>query len=325
MSAGHAPQSHTLPIYSSENTAAALPMDQLIPALRDAFAQGAKVPLRHHHGIPQQDGTEAVLLLMPAWQGEGGVIGVKIVTIFPANAARNLPGLHSTYMLCDGQTGRHLALIDGNQITVRRTVGVAALAASYLARRDAEKLLIVGAGRVGSRSHAAFATVRDIKTIGVWDRDRAFSETLVARLVADGLRAHVAEDLEQAVRSADIVTCATLSTEPLIRYEWLSPGTHLDLIGSFTPHMREADNACFARGAVYIDSPDALKESGDLIDPIAAGDLSTSAIRGTLSDLCSGRVEGRRSDDEITVFKAVGTGLSDLAAGALAYRNLQSV
>ena len=314
----------SLPVFSQQATAEALPFDQLIQALRDAFSQGAKVPLRHHHEIPQADGTEAVLLLMPAWQKSGGVMGVKIVTIFPGNAARKLPGLHSTYMLCDGTTGQHLALIDGNQITVRRTVAIAALAASYLARKDAERLLLVGAGRVGSMTPYAFRAVRPISEIQVWDRERAFSERLVAQLQADGLQAVVADDLEVAVRQSDIVSCATLSTEPLIQYGWLSPGTHLDLIGSFTPHMREADDTCMARGSVYIDSPDAFKESGDLIDPIKAGLLKEADILGTLSDLCSGEVQGRSKDDEITVFKAVGTGLSDLAAGALAYRNLNT-
>lgn len=314
----------TIPVFGAEQTAAALPFAALIGALRDAFAAGAKVPLRHHHSIPQPDGTEATLLLMPAWQDNGGAMGVKVVSVFPGNAAKGLPGLYSTYLLCDGATGQPQALIDGNQITGRRTVGVAALGASYLARPDASRLLVVGAGRIGSLSPFAFREVRPIDRIEVWDRDRRFSETLVATLTAQGLTATVADDLETAARRADIISCATLSTEPLIRYDWLRPGTHLDLIGSFTPAMREADDTCMASGSVYIDSPDALEESGDLIGPIAAALLSDEDIRGTLSDLCSGRVAGRRSAEEITVFKAVGTGLSDLAAGALAYRTLRT-
>lgn len=317
-------QQTSMPVFGSEAAAAALPFDQLIPAIRDAFSQGAKVPLRHHHEVPQPDGTEAVLLLMPAWQTNGGVIGVKIVTIFPGNTARQLPGLHSTYMLCDGTTGQHLAIIDGNQITVRRTVGVAALAASYLAREDARRLLIVGAGRVGSIAPYAFRAVRSIDEIQVWDREPSFSKRLVTQLQSEGIAARVADDLEAAVRQSEIVSCATLSTEPLVKYAWLAPGTHLDLIGSFTPHMREADSECMARASVYIDSPDAFKESGDLIDPIRAGDMNESSVLGTLADLCTGAAAGRKSDSEITVFKAVGTGLSDLAAGALAYRNLKN-
>lgn len=313
----------TLPVYSPEATAEALPFAALIPALRAAFAQNTKVPLRHHHHIAQADGSEATLLLMPAWQQQGGVMGVKIVTIYPGNMARNMPALHSTYLLCDGETGRHLALFDGNQITGRRTVAVAALAASFLARKDARKLLVVGAGRVGSMVPHAFRQVRAIDEVAIWDIDHANSERLAAKLQEEGLKAVATDDLETAVRGADIVSCATLSTQPLIRFEWLRPGTHLDLIGSFTPAMREADNACFAHGAVYIDSPDALEESGDLIDPIKAGLLSPDAILGTLSALCEGKAPGRVSDEQITIFKAVGTGLSDLAAGALAYQNLK--
>lgn len=313
---------NSLPVFGPEVTALALPFDQLIPSICQAFAKGAKVPLRHHHEIPQADGTQAVLLLMPAWQSDG-VMGVKIVTIFPGNTARKLPGLHSTYILFDGATGQHLALIDGNQITVRRTVGVAALGASFLARQDAERLLIVGAGRVGSMTPYAMQAVRRIHVVEVWDQERNASEHLVAQLQGEGMEARVVDDLEAAARQADIISCATLSTKPLIKYGWLSPGTHLDLIGSFTSHMREADDACMVRGSVYIDSPDAFRESGDLIGPMNAGLLKESDIVGTLSDLCSGKIRGRRSTDEITVFKAVGTGLSDLAAGALAYQNLR--
>lgn len=313
----------SIPVFGPELAARALPFGELIGAIRDTFSKGARVPLRHHHSIPQNDGTEATLLLMPAWQN-GGVIGVKIVTIFPGNVARQLPGLHSTYLLCDGQTGRHLALIDGNQITVRRTVGVAALAASFLAREDACQMLVVGAGRVGSMTPFAFREVRPINEVRVWDLDEAQSNKLVVKLKSEGIRASVAHDLEAATRESDVISCATLSTKPLIKFEWLSPGSHLDLIGSFTPHMREADSACMANGSVYIDSADALEESGDLIDPINEGALKASDILGTLTDLCQGRVPGRKSNDEITLFKAVGTGLSDLAAGALAYQKLQN-
>jgi ornithine cyclodeaminase/alanine dehydrogenase-like protein (mu-crystallin family) len=311
-----------LAVIDAERTRDALPFARLIPVLRQAFAGGAKIPLRHHHTIPQPDGTSAVLLLMPAWQDQG-YLGVKIVTIFPGNSARGLPGLDSSYLLCDGQTGRHLALIDGNQITVRRTVGVAALAASYLAREDATSLLLVGAGRVASLAAEAFRAVRPIRTVTIWNRDRAKAATLAEALRDRGFDAAVAPSLREAAANADIVCCATLSATPLIQADWLKPGTHLDLIGSFTPAMREADDACFVRGRVYVDSPDALAESGDLVDPIRNGTLSPTALAGTLAQLCAGAVAGRGTDDEITVFKAVGTALSDIAAGALVYRTLQ--
>jgi ornithine cyclodeaminase/alanine dehydrogenase-like protein (mu-crystallin family) len=245
-----------LAVIDAERTCDALPFARLIPVLRQAFAGGAKVPARHHHHMAQPDGTTAVLLLMPAWQDQG-YLGVKIVTIFPGNSARGLPGLDSSYLLCDGQTGRHLALIDGNQITARRTVGVAALAASYLARQDATSLLLVGAGRVASLAAEAFRMVRPIRTVAVWNRDRAKAAKLVEALQGRGFDAVIAPSLREAAGEVDIISCATLSTEPLIQADWLKPGTHLDLIGSFTPAMREADDACLARGRVYVDSLDA--------------------------------------------------------------------
>ncbi|WP_456119756.1 bifunctional Delta(1)-pyrroline-2-carboxylate/Delta(1)-piperideine-2-carboxylate reductase [Xylophilus rhododendri] len=298
-------------------TAAALPFAPLIAALRQAFATPMEVPLRHHHHIEQPDGKTATVLLMPGWAD--GYIGIKLVTIFPGNSARSLPGLFATYLLCDGQTGQHLALIDGNQITARRTVAVSALAASYLARTDAKRLLILGAGRIARLVCEAYRAVRDIEEVRVWNPTPSRAQALVAELRAAGVRAELAGPLEDEVRQADIVSCATLSTQALVRGSWLRPGTHVDLIGGFTPGMRESDDAVFAGATVVVDSLDALAEAGDLISPIASGVLSPSSIR-TLPMLCDGSATGRVSAEEITVFKAVGTALSDLTSAALVYR-----
>lgn len=311
----------SLPVIGAAATRDALAFDQLIPSLREGFAEGATVPPRHHHDLPQQDGTIATLLLMPAWR-EGGYLGVKVATIHPGNGARSLPAVHSTYLLCEAATGQPLAMLDGNEITSRRTAGVAALAASYLARDDAESLLIVGAGRIASIVAEAFRAVRPIRRVTVWNVNPGSAAALAAQLAEQGLEASAAPSLRAAVEAADIVSCATLSTEPLILGEWLRPGTHLDLIGSFTPAMREADDACFARGRVYLDTRDALHESGDLAGPLARGVLSEKTLAGTLADLCAGRVAGRRDRDEITLFKAIGTALADIAAATTAYHTL---
>lgn len=314
----------TVTLIDAERTREALPFAALIPALRDAFASGASAPLRHQHHIPQPDGTCATLLLMPAWQ-TGGYLGVKIVSVFPGNSARGLPGVHSTYLLSDGATGRPLAVIDGDEITERRTVGVAALGASYLAREDASSLLVVGSGRIASLAPAAFAKVRPIRRVEIWNRTPAKAEALAGRLRTQNFDARAASSLEDAVGRADIVSCATFSRAPLVHAEWLRPGAHLDLIGSFTPDMREADNSCMARGRIFVDSLAALEESGDLVQPIEAGVIDKNAVLGTLSDLCAGRVRGRRDADDITIFKAVGTAVSDIAAGTLAYRSASGV
>ncbi len=306
-------------IIDAAQTRASLPFDRLIPALREAFTVGADVPLRHHHFMPQPDGSTATILIMPAWQR--AFIGIKIVTIFPENGKRLLPGLFSSYLLCDGETGQHIALIDGNEITSRRTAGIGALGASFLAREDATKLLVVGSGRIASLTADAFRAVRPIEKVAVWNINEAGAARLVFDLRAKGIDAYVAHDLERAVGEADIVSCATLAHTPIIKGAWLKPGVHLDLVGSFTPFMREADDEVFRRGRVWLDTYDALKESGELLDPIRDGVIKADDIAGSLAEVCRGERKGRASDGEITVFKAVGNALSDIAAAGLVYRD----
>ncbi|WP_024576450.1 MULTISPECIES: ornithine cyclodeaminase family protein [unclassified Afipia] len=309
-------------VIDAARTRASLPFDRLIAALREAFTVGADVPLRHHHFMRQPDGSTATILIMPAWQR--AFIGIKIVTIFPENGRRALPGLFSSYLLCDGETGRHIALIDGNEITSRRTAGIGALGADFLARKDARRLLVCGSGRIASLTADAFRAVRPIETVAVWNINEAGAARLVSDLRARGIDAHVAIDLERAVGEADIVSCATLAHKPIIKGEWLKPGVHLDLVGSFTPFMREADDEVFRRGRVWLDTYDALKESGELLDPIRDGVIAPADIRGSLNELCKGERKGRTSDSEITVFKAVGNALSDIAAAGLVWRDFSA-
>jgi len=304
-------------ILDAAQTAAALPFARLIPALRDAFVAGAEAPLRHRHDIAQSDGTDAALLLMPAWRA-GGFLGVKVVSVFPGNGTRGLPAVSASYLLCDGATGQHVALIDGAELTRRRTAAASALAGSFLARDDAASLLIVGSGHIGGLMASAYREVRPIERVRVWNVREAGASRLVARLRAEGWAAEVVDDLGAAVSRADIVTCATLAREPLVRGEWLHPGTHLDLIGGFTPAMREADDEAVRRSRVFIDTDAALSESGDLLDPIAHGVLRREAIAGSLSSLSRGETQGRRDRAEITLFKSVGSALEDLAAAVLA-------
>ncbi|MGL4263793.1 MAG: ornithine cyclodeaminase family protein [Afipia sp.] len=306
-------------VIDAVRTRASLPFDRLIPALREAFTAGADVPLRHHHFMPQPDGSTATILIMPAWQR--AFIGIKIVTIFPENGKRALPGLFSSYLLCDGETGQHVALIDGNEITSRRTAGIGALGAAFLAREDATKLLVVGSGRIASLTADAFRAVRPIHKVAVWNIHEAGAARLVFDLRARGIDAEVVTDLERAVGEADIVSCATLADKPIIKGKWLKPGVHLDLVGSFTPFMREADDEVFRRGRVWLDTYDALKESGELLDPIRDGVIAAGDIAGSLAELCRGERKGRTDASQITVFKAVGNALSDIAAAGLVYRD----
>ncbi|KIQ31140.1 ornithine cyclodeaminase [Variovorax paradoxus] len=304
-------------------TRAPLGFDKLVPALRAAFAADAQVPPRHVHSVEtagaQGDGKGTVLI-MPAWS-DAGFLGIKTINIFPGNSARGLPGLHATYVLYDARTGVPLAMMDGNEITARRTAAASALGASFLARADARRLLVLGTGRIARMLPAAHAGVRSIDEVTVWNHRPEGAEALAAQLRAEGWNAQSATDLAAAVRRADIVSCATLATAPLVRGEWLAPGSHLDLIGSFTPAMREADAQCFAGARTFIDTNEALQKSGDLLDAIAAGTLHAQAVQGTLADLCRGERAGRNGDAERTAFKAVGSALEDLTAATLVWQH----
>lgn len=286
----------------------------LIAALQRRFASGCEVPPRHTHTI----GEAGTLLLMPAWRA-GARLGIKTVTIFPGNAAHGLPGLHSSYLLLDATTGVPLAQLDGNEITSRRTAAASALAASFLARPGAQRLLVVGTGRVAALIADAMRAVRPITEVVVWNHRPASAHALAAALTRAGFGARATADLAQAVAEADIVSCATLSTAPLIRGDWLRPGTHLDLIGSFTPQMREADAACFARSRVFVDTPEALAKAGDVLDAIGASAFDAAQLQGTLAELCRGTCAGRTEATERTLFKSVGSALEDLAAAELVF------
>ncbi len=305
-------------IYTESETRKALPFDQLIEAIREIFKSKAEAPLRHHHSIPLEEQPVATLLLMPAWR-ESALGGIKIVNVNPGNSALGIPALSSTYLLFDAQTGRHLALLDGGEITNRRTAAASALAASYLAAENAQTLLIIGAGRVASNMAYAFRIVRPIKEVLVWDINKEMAANLVVKLRGDGIVANEVKDLENEFAKADIISCATLATEPIVMGEWLRPGQHLDLIGSFTPHMRETDDMAMTRARVYIDTQGALEESGDLIGPLKSGALSKDRIAGDLFGLCRGEVQGRCTLDEVTLFKGVGSAIEDLAAAMLVY------
>jgi ornithine cyclodeaminase len=298
-------------------TRALLPLAALIPALRRAFAEGCELPLRHTHTIPHPHGADGTVLLMPAWR-TGQRLGIKTVTIFPGNGALGLPGLHSLYTLFDAATGVPLAQIDGNEITSRRTAAAAALAASFLAREDASRLLVLGSGRVASLIAEAMHCVRPIEQVRVWNHRAEGAERLAATLRGQGLDAQAVTDLADAVAQAHIVSCATLAAAPLVRGVWLQPGAHLDLIGSFTPRMRESDGACFARSRVFVDTEEALAKSGDVIGARDESAFADAQLQGTLAQLCRGEVRARAGPDEITLFKAVGTALEDLAAAELA-------
>lgn len=310
-------------VVSGEEIASALDFPSLIGALEEAFRADIRIPPRSHVAIPRGD-TEATLLLMPAWnQGAGeSFIGIKVIAIFPGNLGRGIPSLTGSYMLLEGETGVPLALFDGGILTRWRTAAASALAARYLARPDASRHLIVGAGALAPYFARAMRAVRPIRETLIWNRTAARGHALADSLRADSLQARFVDDLEAAVGGADIVSCVTGSESPLVRGAWLRPGTHLDLVGGFKPAMREADDEAVTRARVYVDTRNAMKEAGDLLGPLSSGTISERDIRGDLFDLCRGGVAGRGAAGEITLFKSAGTAVEDLAAAMLVWRRL---
>lgn len=301
-------------VYDSDAVHAALPWEQLAAALERAFIEGAQVPLRHAHALSPSD----TLLLMPSWDAE--LIATKLVTVIPG--ARHT--VQASVVVLDRRTGDVRALMDGEALTLRRTAATSALAARRLARPDARSLLIVGSGRLAGWMALAHAALQpSLERVVVWGR-RPEPARQVARALEGTLReAHpgravaveVSEALEPAVRQADLVCCATTSTEPIVKGAWLQPGTHLDLVGGFRRDMREVDDEAVRRARVVVDTyAGALAEAGDLTQPIERGVIDRAHVRAELAELLAEPARGRTGASDITLFKSVGTALEDLAA-----------
>lgn len=298
----------------------------LVDALREAFKADIAAPIRHHHTV-KQPGADATLLLMPAWttgaQGGEQFLGTKIVTVFPDNGKLSKPAVLGSYILMSGATGEPLAVMDGTTLTRWRTACASALAASYLAREDATHLAMIGAGALAPYLVRAHASVRPIKRVTLWNRTRGHAVQAAFGLAVGGLEVEVSDDLEAAVRDADIVSCATLSSAPLVCGKWLKKGAHVDLVGGFTPKMREADDDAVKKARVYVDTrAGATKEAGDIVQPLKSGVLKKESILGDLFELTRGKAKGRTGNMQVTLFKSVGTAIEDLAAAMLVWRGL---
>jgi Predicted ornithine cyclodeaminase, mu-crystallin homolog len=307
-------------VLNETQTRDALPWLPLIGAVEAMFKADCVTPVRHHHEVDVPGEAAATMLLMPAWV-PGEHMGVKILNLFPDNHLRALPTIIGTYLLSSARTGEMLAMVEGGELTARRTAATSALAARYLAREDATTMLMVGAGRLALNLMQAHAAVRPLKRFTVWARSPDKAEACAAEARALGLDATAGADLAAAAGDADIISCATLSRDPLIRGQWLRPGTHLDLVGAFKPDMRESDDDCIARALVFVDTrAGAMKEGGDIVQPLKSGLLIADAIRAELAELVTGSRRGRQSAQEITLFKSVGAALEDLAGAILAFR-----
>lgn len=310
-----------IPFIDSDQLSQSLRYPALIDALQVSFSESVHAPRRHVHALSED--AASTLLLMPVWQ-EAQQLGLKLVTVMPHNRDRGLPTVQALFILLDANTGKPLALMDGEQLTLRRTAAASALASRTLSRNDSQHLLIVGTGQLAPHMAVAHCAVRPIRTVTVWGRDASKAHQLLDTLrragLADNIQVRTEPSLSAAAANADIICCATTSKEPLVKFSAVKPGTHIDLVGGFKPDMREADDALIANAALFVDTYDgALSEAGDLVQPMAAGLITRQAILAELADLVTDRHPGRRSESEITLFKSVGTAIEDLCAAKLAW------
>ncbi|MEM7170302.1 MAG: ornithine cyclodeaminase family protein [Pseudomonadota bacterium] len=298
---------------------ALLDYPSLVHALYDAHrldeGQASRDILSRPRGGGEEQQAPNDFLVLPAWQGNE--LGLKAVTVFPGNQAPH-PSVHALYLLFDGTHGKPLAILDGTAMTPWKTAADSALGSRLLAREDSRELLVLGAGTMAPHLVQAHLAVRPtIKQVGLWNRTPERAQALVDQLTpevaAQGISIQTIRNLEEATRTADIISCCTAARGPLIQGDWLKPGCHLDLVGSFTEEMRECDDQAVRRAILYVDydrfTPD---ECGDLCQPLAEGVITKEDIIGDLFDLCQGKVLARVSTEAITLFKNGGGGHLDL-------------
>ncbi|MCE7040424.1 ornithine cyclodeaminase family protein [Dyadobacter sp. CY312] len=296
---------------------------ELIEALREIFRSDYTLPLRHHHFYTNTEGDHNTLILMPVWNRD--FIGMKQVTVAPGNARENKPSVYAQYILSDAKTGQPLALMNAAELTSRRTACTSALASGFLSRADAENLLVVGGGAVAKHLVEAHLAVRKFKKIGIWMRNPDKLAIRVEELRTKGIEVYAVENLEEAAHEADVISCATLSKTPIIKGEWIKPGTHLDMIGSHKPDTRETDDDAIRKSTLFVDSRmGALHETGELAMPVADGIISEKNVQADIVELVKGIHPGRKSQEEITLFKSAGLAVEDLAAALLVYKGFTS-
>ncbi len=305
-------------VLGREEIVSLAPLPRLIDSLEEAFQGDLVAPPRYVGHVPGGTG-ERLLLLMPAFDGRGAGV-VKLATVYPDNDGADVPRIQAAIVVFS-ERGTPEAVLDGTLVTRLRTGAASALASRYLSRRDSKHLVVVGTGALAPFMAAAHCAVRPIERISVWGRrlDRAHATGEAIRANAPpNVEVLVTESLELAMRDADIVSCSTSSSEPVVRGRWLRPGTFVDLVGSFSPVRREADDDVVRRARLFVDTFEgALTEAGDLLEPLRRGVIERAQIEGELADMVCGRVRGRLSESEITLFKSVGTAVEDLAAARL--------
>jgi len=306
-----------LRVLSRDHVREAIPMEEAIDAMREAFGQlsayQADIPLR-----TPVSGDGGVVLFMPGRLKKTGAMGAKVVSVFEENSERGLPAVNALVLMVDPGTGRPRVLVEGSYLTALRTGAASGLATELLARDDASVLTIFGAGVQARTQVEAVRAVRPIEAVRIVSRTRASAEAFAEELEeGDGdLEVQVREDRSEALAGAHVVCTATTSSEPVFSGDDVEPGTHVNGVGSYTSSMREVDDAFVARARIVVDSVDAaMSEAGDIIGPIRRNVISRTQIHGELGEIVNGEKDRRRDAEEVTFFKSVGNAAQDLAVG----------
>jgi len=308
-------------IITAEDVHAQLAYPDLVDALQEAFAGSFSMPPRQVYALDESPANHDAFAVLPSWNDE--LIAVKSFTYFPDNPKPAYASLYSKILLFDRKHGQPLALVDGTSVTFWRTAGVSGLASRLLSREDSKTLLLLGTGNLAPYIIRAQLSVRPIERVMVWGRTPANAQRVVQQVADefDAVDFSVADDLQAACGLADIVVSATGSHEPLVLGDWIKPGTHTDFIGNHHATKRECDTALVVKSKVYADSyVNCFKEAGEVLVPISENAITKDHVVGELTEMCSGSVKLRESDDEITLFKSIGMAMSDLVGAGCAYR-----
>ena len=310
-------------LLTEQHVHALLPMGDLIAAMESALAKFSnREVLQPVRTVLTVGPTKAYFGVMPAYVPSPASLGAKLVTVFGENHKKNLPSHLATILLLDPDTGSLLAIMDGRYITEARTAAVSAVSTRFLARADASTLAIIGSG-VQARSHLeAYQHVRQLKQVRIWSPTQRSREQFVDDMSGKVPAPIVAADsAEAAVRGADLIVLVTSSKTPVIEDAWVADGAHVVCVGACRPDQQEMPPALVARGRLYVDSKAAaVVESGDVVMNVKSGLFDESHIRGEIGELVLGRVDGRKTAGEITIFKSLGMAVEDVVAADLVFR-----
>jgi len=311
-------------ILNHEEVAELMPMSECIDVMTEALTALARgqvhLPLRMVVRPPDAAG---MMGLMPAYMsGERAAYGLKAVCVFPNNPAIGKDAHQGSVMLFSAETGELLAMVNASAVTAIRTAAVSGVATRLLARKDASDLAIIGSG-VQARSHlAAIAAVRPVKRVRVADQISERAQKFAAEMSANyPFPIEAVESNEAAVRDADMIVTVTNSSEPVLQRDWIAAGAHLNVVGACLPHAREVDTATMAASKLYVDRRESIfNEAGDYILAAKEGAIGPDHIRAEIGELLTGKAMGRTSEQEITLFKALGLAVEDLASAEYVYR-----